>query len=139
MSNLPDDYDSYTEYCSRHDLTYHPVDGCPACEEEPAMLQHTIPEAKNTLQELQKVLDSYEHRIHVVQDTIRELQNTLDVLHSEHQDIEEMQRSLEYDIDCVMNDEPPSGYHINELYDNEFCMPKPVSCDCPTCIITKPR
>lgn len=127
MSNL------HNETCYKHNISYHPVDGCPACEEEPAMLKHTLAEAKATLTHIEKVRASYEHRIDVVQGYIDELQNTLDVLHSEHQDIEEMERSLEYDMECVRNDEPPPGYHLNELYDNEFCMPEPVPCDCHMC------
>ena len=137
MSNLPDDYDSYNEYCTRHNIYYHPVDGCPACEEEPAMLKHTIPEAKETLEQLEKVSASYEHRIDVVQDRIDVLRKQLDRLVDELDDIYSMTRSLDYDIDCVMNDEPPDGFHINELFDNEFCMPEPVSCDCLDCTLVK--
>jgi hypothetical protein len=133
MSNLPDDYDSYNEYCTRHSIHYHPIDGCPACEEEPAMLKHTIPEAKEALEQITQVRESYEHRINVVELEIAVLQNELRRLHSKHQEIETMERSLDYDIDCVVNDEAPDGYHINEMYDNEFVMPSMCPCDCAVC------
>jgi len=137
MSNLPDDYDSYNEYCTRHNIHYHPVDGCPACEEEPAMLKHTIPEAKEALEQLEKVSASYEHRISVVEGLIADLQRELEKLHYDHEIVESMERSIDYDIDCVLNDEPPDGFHINEMYDNEFWMPEPVSCDCLDCTLAK--
>jgi hypothetical protein len=133
MSNYPDDYNSHNQYCIRHNLYYHPVDGCPACEEEPAMLKHTIPEAKEALEQIIKVRESYEHRISVVEDLIADLQRELETLFSEHQDVESMERSIDYDIDCVLNDEPPDGHHINEMYDDEFIMPSMCPCDCPTC------
>ena len=135
MSNLPEDYHSYNETCPRHNISYHPVDGCPACEEEPAMLKHTIPEAKSALDHLEKVRASYEHRIDVVEGYIAEFKNTVEVLLDGHADVEQMILSLDYDIDCVMNDEPPSGYHINEMYDDEFIMPDMVKCDCTICRI----
>ena len=97
------------------------------------MLKHTIPEAKEALQQLEQVRLSYEHRIGVVQDYISDLQRELETLFSEHQDVEEMERSIDYDIDCIINDEPPSGYHINEMYDDEFSMPEPVQCNCTMC------
>ena len=133
MSNYPEDYHSHNDYCQRHNLTFHPIDGCPACEEEPAMLKHTIPEAKEALQQLEQVRLSYEHRIGVVQDYISDLQRELETLFSEHQDVEEMERSIDYDIDCIINDETPSGFHINEMYDDVFSMPEPVQCNCTTC------
>ena len=125
--------------CYRHNLKYHPLEGCTACECEPAMLIHTIPEAKDTLAQLEKVSASYEHRIGVVQDRIKELQKELETLVHACEDVYEMTKSLWNDIELVTDDEPPSGYHINELFENEFVMPDLVSCDCPTCIITKPR
>ena len=133
MSNYPDDYNSHNQYCIRHNLSYHPVDGCPACEEEPAMLKHTIPEAKEALEQIIKVRESYEHRISVVEDLISDLQRELETLHYNHQIVESMERSIDYDIDCVLNDEPPDGHHINEMYDDEFYMPSMCPCDCPTC------
>ena len=97
------------------------------------MLKHTIPEAKETLANLEKVSASYEHRINAVQDEIDSLKYRLEVLFAEHEDVDEMIRSIDYDIDCVLNDEPPHGYHINEMYDDEFIMPSMVQCDCIHC------
>ena len=120
--------------CYRHNIKYHPLEGgCPACEEEPAMLKHTIPEAKEALEQIIQVRESYEHRISVVEDLIADLQRELETLHCDHQIVESMERSIDYDIDCVLNDEPPDGYHINEMYDDEFTMPSMCPCDCVVC------
>lgn len=135
MSNLPDDYNSHNVYCIRHNLHYHPVDGCSACEQEPTMLTPYIPEAKDVLSQIERVRQSYEHRINVVQGYIDDMQRQLETLYSEHQEIESMERSLDYDIDCVLTDETPDGFHINEIMDGEFTMPEPVQCDCSICRI----
>lgn len=133
MSNLPDDYNSHNVYCIRHNLHYHPVDGCQACEEEPAMLKHTIPEAKKALEQITNVRESYEHRISVVEGLIADLQRELRTLYSDHRDVESMESSIDCDIECIVNDETPDGYHINEMFDGEFTMPSMCACDCPTC------
>ena len=125
--------------CNRHNLKYHPLEGCSACECEPAMLIHTIPEAKETLAQLERVSASYEHRIDFIQDMIARLRHDHDILIDQLDDVYSMIRSLSDDIDLLTDDEPPVGFHINELFENEFVMPDLVSCDCPTCIITKPR
>lgn len=97
------------------------------------MLKQYLPEAKEALQQLNKVSSTYEHRIGVLQDYIDDLQRTLEVLNAEHEEVDEMIRSLDYDIDCVINEEPPSGYHIMEIRDEEFNMPAEVQCDCTIC------
>jgi hypothetical protein len=103
------------------------------------MLIHTIPEAKETLAQLERVSASYEHRIDFIQDMIARLRHDHDILIDQLDDVYSMIRSLSDDIDLLTDDEPPVGFHINELFENEFVMPDLVSCDCPTCIITKPR
>ena len=97
------------------------------------MLKHTIPEAKEALEQITQVRESYEHRISVVEDLISTLQRELETLHYNHQIVESMERSIDYDIDCVLNDEPPDGHHINEMYDDEFSMPSMCPCDCVVC------
>jgi len=109
------------------------VDGCAACEQEPSLLTPYLSDARDALAELEHVSKSYEHRIDVVHGYIDELRHTIDVLHAELEGVYNSIRSLAHDIDCVEDEEPPSGYHINEIMDDEFTMPSRVACDCTVC------
>ena len=97
------------------------------------MLKEFIPEAIDTLQQLDVVSKQYEHRIDVVQDYIEDLQRTLEALHAEHEDVLSAIESLDYDVDCVINDEDTSGYHMHELSNGTFKLPVGPSCDCTMC------
>jgi len=101
------------------------------------MLKDYLAEAKHTLIELAKVADKYEHRMDVVHEKIDDLKKELDVLMDEVDGIYSMTRSLDYDIDCVINDEDPSGHYIHAIKNGSFNMPTGPSCDCLVCKLKK--